>query len=179
MATQTTHYSLVKPAYEDQADVGVLNGDLDQIDELIYTANNDVRSVGKGGTGASTAAAARENLGLGSVLQDVADLQEAADGVVLLRKSMASNNGTWVFTFSGTCALQIITNGASENVRSIIWVYCTGAGAVSVSRNNAGSATSINTNTGVTNKLTVTNSSSYTTFAMAVVYGNPENVSAT
>lgn len=36
MATQTTHYSLVKPAYEDQADVGVLNGDLDQIDQLIY-----------------------------------------------------------------------------------------------------------------------------------------------
>lgn len=47
MATQTTHYSLVKPAYEDQADVGVLNGDLDQIDELIYTANQDMTALGR------------------------------------------------------------------------------------------------------------------------------------
>lgn len=67
MATQTTHYSLVKPAYEDQADVGVLNGDLDQIDELIYDANNDVRPVTKGGTGGATVAAARANLGLSLV----------------------------------------------------------------------------------------------------------------
>lgn len=47
MATQTTHYSLIKPAYEDQADVGVLNGDLDQIDELIYTANQDISDLGQ------------------------------------------------------------------------------------------------------------------------------------
>lgn len=71
MATQTTHYSLVKPAYEDQADVGVLNGDLDQIDELIYNANNDVRPVTKGGTGASTVPEAQANLGISGIIDKI------------------------------------------------------------------------------------------------------------
>lgn len=40
MATQTTHYSLVKPAYEDQADVQAINGNMDIIDEAMH--NNEV-----------------------------------------------------------------------------------------------------------------------------------------
>lgn len=104
MATQTTHYSLVKPAYEDQADVGVLNGDLDQIDELIYDANNDVRPVSKGGTGGATVAAARENLGVDILMDKDTD----AEGITWLSGSttyVSSSNRTLVVYRRGKLGL--------------------------------------------------------------------------
>lgn len=44
MATQTTHYSLVKPAYDEQADIAVLNSDLDTIDEQMYASEKALGS---------------------------------------------------------------------------------------------------------------------------------------
>lgn len=36
MATNTSHYNLVKPAYTEPADIGVINGDMDLIDSALH-----------------------------------------------------------------------------------------------------------------------------------------------
>jgi hypothetical protein len=68
MAEQTSHYGLIKPTYDEHADVEVLNENMDTIDEQIYAANTSVRAVARGGTGAATAAEARTNLGLAKLM---------------------------------------------------------------------------------------------------------------
>lgn len=40
MATQTENYKLVKPAMSDSADIDVLNGNMDKLDQLIRTLEN-------------------------------------------------------------------------------------------------------------------------------------------
>ena len=69
MAEQTSHYGLIKPTYDEHADVEVLNENMDTIDEQIYAANTSVRAVNRGGTGAATETEARTNLGV-DILMD-------------------------------------------------------------------------------------------------------------
>lgn len=40
MATQTTHYSLIKPAYDEAADIETINDNMDTIDEQMFDANS-------------------------------------------------------------------------------------------------------------------------------------------
>ncbi len=53
MASKTTYYEFVKPAENETADIGVINGDMDLIDTALHT-------VDKTATAASTKAAALE-----------------------------------------------------------------------------------------------------------------------
>ena len=41
MATQTTNYNLVKPSYDENADIAVVNGNMDIIDTKINELNNN------------------------------------------------------------------------------------------------------------------------------------------
>lgn len=70
MATNTTNYNLVKPAYTDTADIMDINDNMDTIDAKLKELEDEVTAtvpVSKGGTGATTAGGARENLGLGTM----------------------------------------------------------------------------------------------------------------
>lgn len=46
MATNTTNYNLVKPAYTDTADIGDINGNMDIIDAQMKTNANGISSLG-------------------------------------------------------------------------------------------------------------------------------------
>lgn len=161
MATQTTHYSLVKPAYEDQADVGVLNGDLDQIDQLIYDANNDVRPVSKGGTGAATLPNAKANLGITS-------LENTLGGVKFIRKQAGANTDV-SFTFTGLCTFVVFVSGYSAEPRGIIFGSCYSNGVVSTTKLNASSSTNI-TVTAESFKLSIRSTTAINVALMTLVY---------
>lgn len=45
MATNTSHYNLVKPAYTEPADIGVINGDMDLIDSALYDHDTTLEKV--------------------------------------------------------------------------------------------------------------------------------------
>lgn len=46
MATTTTHYGLKKPEYTDAADIEDINGNMDDIDGLIYDLDTKTGTVG-------------------------------------------------------------------------------------------------------------------------------------
>lgn len=173
MATQTTHYSLIKPDYEDQADVGVLNGDLDQIDELIYNANNDVRTVSKGGTGATTAEEARENLGLGDVLNDVSELQNALGNVAFIRKNASPSNKNATFTFPGYSVGFLFVCGGNASQRGIWCINVASNGNVSYTKMDSTSSSNIALSDS-TYSLNVTNNYASATAIIGYmcIYGN-------
>lgn len=104
----------------------------------------------------------------------IAELEDALGGVKILRDRIEANGGTAVFTFSGTCAFCIFTGGADAVIRSTIYGYCTGAGVVSETKTPSGASGISFTN--ATNKLTVKNTSQYTAFYAAIIFGYPENI---
>lgn len=169
MATQTTHYSLIKPAYDEAADIETINDNMDIIDTQLYNANNAVRAVNKGGTGASTEAAARSNLGLGSVLSDVSDLQDALGIIKMVRKSVPAS-GSESYTFSSACSYVILVTGVSSTTRGILFGYCNASGNVTVTKMDAGSTNNISTTT-ASYKLTINNAYSSGCTAVMIVMG--------
>lgn len=166
MAEQTSHYGLIKPTYDEHADVEVLNENMDTIDEQIYAANTSVRAVNRGGTGAATAAEARTNLGLGDVLDDVDGLKDALGSARFIYKQLSSNSNA-TYTFTKNCAYVILVSGSAPNVRCIIYGYCTSSGGVSNTKVDAGSSSSI-TLTTETNKLTINNAYSSSAYALLI-----------
>lgn len=123
--------------------------------------------ISSGGTGANTKADAKTAL-------DIDTLEALLGGVKLIKTTISANNGTAVFTFSGTCAFSILSSGADATIRQHTHGYCTSAGVVSETKNPSG-ATGV-TFTNATNKLTVKNTSQYTMFMVLIAYGNPDNV---
>lgn len=50
MATNTTNYNLVKPAYTEAADIAVVNGDMDKIDAALTAQSNGYALIANGNT---------------------------------------------------------------------------------------------------------------------------------
>lgn len=50
MPKETTNYSLKKPLYSENADVGVLNENLDALDEILTPTIEDIEPEGNKGT---------------------------------------------------------------------------------------------------------------------------------
>lgn len=139
MADQTSHYGLIKPTYDEQADVEVLNENMDTIDEQIYAANTSVRAVNRGGTGAATLSEAKENLGITS-------LENTLGGVRFIRKNAGANSDV-SFTFTGLCTFIVFATGYSAEPQGIIFGSCYSNGVVSVTKLNASSSTNITVTT--------------------------------
>lgn len=128
----------------------------------------DALPVANGGTGATSVADVKAAF-------DIDDLENALGGIKCISTLVSANNGTKVFKFTGTCAFSMFTSGADAIIRSHTHGYCTGAGAVSQTKQPSG-ATGISF-TNATNKMTVKNESQYTMFVVLIAYGNPDNIS--
>ena len=102
--TYTTNLNLTKPGIGESDDTWgtKLNNNLDAVDVLFSTG--PVLKLEYGGTAATTAAAARTNLGLGSLATASAVTEaQITDGTILARVgSNETVTGNW--TFSGTVA---------------------------------------------------------------------------
>lgn len=75
MATKTTYYEFVKPADNETADIGVINGDMDLIDTALHTVDETA-------TAASTKAAALETSKGNADVQMLTNTQVAASSWV-------------------------------------------------------------------------------------------------
>lgn len=115
MATLTPNYGLTKPAYDESADIDVINGNMDILDTSLHsevetltsaitTESTSARSIATGGTGATTAAAARTNLGF----------LEGINTVACKRTTIASDSQR-TFTFGETGAFVFFV---TENTNS-------------------------------------------------------------
>ena len=103
MATLTPNYGLTKPAYDESADIDVINDNMDILDTSLHsevetltsaitTETTTARPIATGGTGATTADAARTNLGFLSGIEDLAHKQTTI---------AASSSKTFTFTETG------------------------------------------------------------------------------
>ena len=128
----------------------------------------DALPVANGGTGSTTVADVKATFG-------ISDLETALGGVKIISTLISANNGTKIFKFTGTCAFSLFTSGADATIRSHTHGYCTGAGAVTQTKQPSG-ATGISF-TNATNKMTVKNESQYTMFVVLIAYGNPDHIS--
>jgi hypothetical protein len=92
---KTKYYELSKPDYTDVADIADINTNMDTIDEKLNTALTHthaltdsaitgVLSIAKGGTGSSTASAARTALGLGTAAEKSVATSIAQNGTGLV-----------------------------------------------------------------------------------------------
>lgn len=113
-------------------------------------------SIANGGTGQTTKANVKSAF-------DIDDLEDAIGNAEFVNKT-GTSGASVVFNFSNSCAYIIFISGSAGNLRSIIWGYCTGAGAIGVSKMDATSSTVLSTAT-ATNKLTINNSGSATFYA--------------
>lgn len=114
-------------------------------------------SIANGGTGQTTKANVKSAF-------DIDDLEDALGNAEFVNKTISGSNGTAAYTFTSNCAFIIFISGPAAGLRSIIWGYCTAAGAITVSQTNATSSTSISTTT-ATNKLTIKNAGSNACYA--------------
>ena len=109
--TYTTNLNLTKPGIGESDDTWgtKLNNNLDAVDVLFSTG--PVLKVEYGGTAATTAAAARTNLGLGTLATANAVLEsQITDSTILARVgSNETITGNW--TFSGTVAFSSTVTG--------------------------------------------------------------------
>ena len=121
----------------------------------VWTVRNAVASplpVSEGGTGAVTAAAAKNALGLGSL--------SAAT------QSIANNSSADIPITSGSAGA-IITSGAAVGARDLIWFNCNSSGAVTVTQMR--NANGITVTTG-TNKVTIANASGAFCYTITLFY---------
>ena len=161
MATLTTNYGLTKPAYDESADIGVINDNMDIIDTSLHsevetlssaitTESTTARSIATGGTGATTAAAARENLGFLEGINNLA-----------YKRTTISSQGSKTFTFGETGSFLFILTQASNS--------CCGGVVIRGVKNSTcyhgtfGSVSNINVSK-TTGKVTLANSASASVF---------------
>lgn len=121
-------------------------------------------TISQGGTGATSASAARSNLGLGSVLSDVSDMQDALGNAAFVYKQIPAS-GSAAFTFSTNCSYVVLITGPAAGVRCMLFGYCNTSGTVSQTKMDAASTTNITVTTS-TNKLTIANSYSSAAYAI-------------
>ena len=158
MATLTPNYGFTKPAYDEAADVGVINDNMDAIDTALDATDTNVA------TNAS----------------DIDDLEDALGNLKFLRKlSIVKNGGTATFTFSGTASFILLMNGTNASQRSIIWGGCTGSGSVSADKVMATSSDKIGIDTSQSYKLIITNqyASANAYAGMIIITGSTPTVS--
>ena len=111
-----------------------------------------VQPISRGGTGAATAAAAKSNLGLGS-------LSAATQSI--------ANNATADIPIASSTSGAIITSGAAGGARDLIWFNCNSSGAVAVTQMR--NAIGITVTTG-TNKVTIANASGAYCYTITLFY---------
>lgn len=137
----------------------------DETTNYAILTSKDAVTVAQGGTGATTAAAARTNLGLGSVLSDLSGLQNALGSTAFVYKQIPASSSA-SFTFSSNCSYAVLISGVSATTRCLIFGYCNTSGTVSQTKMDAGSSTNITVTTD-TYKLTIANA--YTSAAYALL----------
>lgn len=121
----------------------------------VWTVRNAVASplpVSEGGTDATTAAGAKENLGLGSL--------SAAT------QSIANNSSVDIPIASSTSGA-IITSGAAVGARDLIWFNCISNGTVSVMQLRNANGITV---TAGTNKITIANASGAFCYTITLFY---------
>ena len=80
MATNTTNYGWTKPSYEDEADIEVINGTIDNIDAQVKTNENNILSL-------------TANAAITSIISDVT----TANGFTLEAQSFLYKQGKHIF----------------------------------------------------------------------------------
>ena len=118
--TYTTNLNLTKPGIGESEDTWgtKLNNNLDTVDGLFDAG--PVLKIASGGTGATSAAQARVNLGLGSLAtQTTVAESQITDSTILARiGSNETVTGNW--TFSGTVTFNSTVSGLSISESSIV-----------------------------------------------------------
>ena len=161
MATLTPNYGLTKPAYDESADIGVINDNMDLIDTTIHdevetlssaitTESTTARPIATGGTGATTAAAARENLGF----------LEGINNIAYKRTTIASQ-GSKTFTFGETGSFMFVLTQNSNNACGGVVIRGVKNGTCYTGKFGSTNNISVSTQTG---KVTLANSASATVY---------------
>lgn len=157
MATLTPNYGLTKPAYDESADIDVINGNMDILDTSLHnevetlssaitTETTTARPIATGGTGATTAAAARTNLGF----------LEGINNLAYKRTTIASQ-GSKTFTFGETGSfLFVLTQNSNSGCGGVV---IRGVKSGTCYTGKFGSAGNINVSTSP-GKVTLANSAS-------------------
>lgn len=94
------------------------------------------------------------------------DLENALDHAKFVYKQVPGG-GNATYTFTNNCAYVILVSGPNASVRCTIYGYCTTSGSISNTKVDAGSSTNI-TLTTQTNKLTINNAHSSSTYALLI-----------
>lgn len=119
MATLTPNYGFTKPAYDEAADVGVINDNMDAIDTALDATDDNV---------ADNAS-------------DIATLQSALGQVEFLNKTISTGSSR-TYTFTDTCYYVILCLGNVTAGQGIIYGFINSAGTVhNVSKTAASSIT--------------------------------------
>ncbi len=161
MATLTPNYGLTKPAYDESADIDVINGNMDILDTSLHdevetltsaitTETTTARPIATGGTGATTAAAARTNLGF----------LEGINSLAYKRTTIASQ-GSKTFTFVETGAFLLVLTQNSNNACGGVVIRGVKNGTCYTGKFGSTSNINVSTSTG---KVTLANSASATVY---------------
>lgn len=171
MATLTPNYGLTKPAYDESADIDVINGNMDILDTSLHsevetlssaitTETTTARPIATGGTGATTAAAARTNLGFLEGINSLA-----------YKRTTISSQGSKTFTFTETGSFMFVLTQASNS--------CCGGVVIRGVKNGTcyhgtfGSVSNINV-TKTSGKVTLANSASASVFVDMIALDGAE-----
>ena len=167
MATLTPNYGLTKPAYDESADVGVINDNMDAIDTALHdevetltsaitTETTTARPIATGGTGATTAAAARTNLGFLEGINNLA-----------YKRTTISSQGSKTFTFGTTgCFVFFLTQNSNNACGGVV---IRGVKNGTCYTGKFGSTSNINVSTS-TGKVTLANSASATVYVDMIAF---------
>ena len=149
MATETTNYHLKKPDYADTADIGDINGNMDDIDTALHGLRTDVDNAVKYTEQSLTASQktqARTNIGAADTAdvvkltsQSLTDTQKAQArtniGLTIKDASQspsAAGGSGLVYDISNNTRAVIFCFGPVGTLCGVATVYCDASGAVAV-----------------------------------------------
>lgn len=101
MATNTSHYNLVKPAYSDTADIADINGNMDIIDSEIYNTNTAIGALRSDFTRETGTCTAGTNITLNDVVVEKSGNVCVLHGVLSITGTVAGNNAVVLTIPSG------------------------------------------------------------------------------
>ena len=92
MSTNTSHYSLVKPGYDDERDIGVINSNMDTIDTTLYGKKN-------------TQSAVSDPSASGTSVTFIKSISQNTQGVITPAKATVSTMGGATSSAAGSIGL--------------------------------------------------------------------------